>query len=75
MDGKMQGSGLTALAPFSHTSAVRGQPCVLFTWLLAFPQLLSDHSGGGRIRWVTVWGALIHMWRPEVTAAVTVLAY
>lgn len=30
------------------------------------PRLLSNHRGGGRTRWLTVWGTVIHMWGPEV---------
>ena len=43
-------------------------PVSLFTLFLAFPQLLSNHHGGGgvSIHWITVWGALIHIWRPEI---------
>ena len=26
----------------------------------------SSWGGGGRIRWITVWGSLIHIWRPEI---------
>ena len=34
---------------------------------LEFPQLLSSHHGGdGRIFWITVWGVLIHIWRPGI---------
>ena len=38
-------------------------------WLsLAFPQLLRSQSlgGSGRFHLVTVWGSLIHIWRPEI---------
>ena len=35
--------------------------------LLALPQLLSSHHGGGIIHWITVLGALINIWRPEIT--------
>ena len=31
-------------------------------------QLLSNHLGSGSISWIPVWGALIHIWRPESTA-------
>ena len=41
-------------------------PVSYFTLLLAFPQLLSNHRGGGSILWIAVWGALIHIWRPEI---------
>ena len=41
-------------------------PVSLFTLLLAFPQLLSNHYGGGSIHWMAVWGALIHTGRPEI---------
>ena len=43
-------------------------------WLfLAFPQFLSKEGGrrvkggGGCLCWITVLGALIHIWRPEIT--------
>ena len=48
-------------------------PVSLFTvrigrWLvLVFSQLLSNPSRGGSILWITVWGALIHIWKPEIT--------
>ena len=35
--------------------------------LLVFPQLLSNPSRYGSIRWITVLGALIHIWKPEIT--------
>ena len=34
--------------------------------LLVFPQLLSNPSRYGSIRWITVLGALIHIWKPEI---------
>ena len=53
------------------TSAIWGQSCFLVCLeesqmaASCIPQLLSSHHGeGGRILWVTVWGALIHIWRP-----------
>ena len=35
--------------------------------LLAFPQLLSNHHGFGSIHWITVLGALVNIWRTEIT--------
>ena len=68
MYGKMQASGLMESIPFICTSAIWGQSCSLFTFLLALFQLLSNHYGeeGGNIFWIAVWGALIHIWRPEI---------
>ena len=73
MYGKMQASRLTEFIPFIFTSAIWGQTCFLVPlqgWqitALAFPQALSSHSGvGGTISWITVWGALVHIWRPEI---------
>ena len=31
-------------------------------------QLLSHHLGSGSISWIPVWGAFIHIWRPESSA-------
>ena len=39
-----------------------GRAASLFTLLLAFSQLLSHHHRD----WISVWGAFIHIWRPEI---------
>ena len=52
--------------PHMHFSYLRPNPVSLFTLLPAFPQLLSNHCGGGSICWIAVWGALIHIQRPEI---------
>ena len=73
----MQASGLIEFIPFIRTSAIWSQIlflfCVFFFFLISHISLLplnthlfSSHCGGGRICWVTVWGALIPVWRPEV---------
>ena len=49
-----------------HFSCLGPNPVSLFILLLAFPQLLSNHRGGGSISWIAVLGALIHIWRPEI---------
>ena len=73
MYGKMQTSGLTEFIPFVCTSAVWGQSCFIRSWQIAtscIPWLLSSHYWwwvGGSIWWTAVLGALIHIWRPEIT--------
>ena len=57
-----------------HLSYLGPNPVSLFTWrsarwlLLAFPspKHLCNLCGGGGIWWIAVWGALIHIWRPEI---------
>ena len=51
---------------YMHFSYLGPNPVSLFTLLLAFPQFLSNHCGGGSICWIAVLGALIHIWRPEI---------
>ena len=60
-------TGLAESVPFTISSAVRGQPCFPAHLALASPPLLSHHRGGDGILWVAVWGALIHIWTPEIT--------
>ena len=56
----MQASGLLELIPFICTSAVLG--LILFPCsLLAFPQLLSNHRGGG------VASGGLKFWKPSFT--------
>ena len=52
----------------------QGPSCLLFTlrsgrWQLLVPRApqQSPWGWGGRICWIAVWGALVHIWRPEVT--------
>ena len=71
----MQAAGLTEFMPFICTSHIWGLSCFYFTlrsgrWLLlAFSQLYGSRRGGGSIPWITVLGALIHLWRPGITDA------
>ena len=69
----MQASGLTGFIPSTYSSAIWGQPWFpvhLMERQMAadcIPQLLSNHhAGGGSIPSITVLGALIHIWRPEI---------
>ena len=42
-------------------------PLSLFIWLLAFPSSSAVTVGGGcSTCWITIWGARIHIWRPEI---------
>ena len=72
----MQASGLTEFIPFKAPQLSGANPVSLFAlrsgkWLLlAFPQLFSYQQlsmGGGGIHWITILGALFHVWRPEIT--------
>ena len=73
MCGKMQASGLTGFNPSIRSSAIWGNPVSLFTLsssrqlLPAFPQLFSHTMEGGSIPRIKDLGALIHIWRPEIT--------
>ena len=69
MYGKMQASGLTEFTPFTCTSAIWGQSCFLVHLAACIPLApqQSPWEGGGNTPWITVWGALIHIWRPEIT--------
>ena len=68
MEGKTHASGLTQFIPFLCTSAIWGHsgflvlPCFLNS-----PSPSAITEGAGSILWITVWGALIHIWRPEIT--------
>ena len=66
MYGKMQALGLTEFIPFIGTSPSGANPIPLFTLFLASSQLLITLGDGG-IFWITVLGAFIHIWRPEIT--------
>ena len=59
---------LSSLNPFlSYASQLSGANLVsLLTFILAFPQLLSSHHGGGSIHWIAVLETLTHIWRPEI---------
>ena len=35
--------------------------------LLGFPELSANSCAGSSVCWLSVWGALIHIWRPEIT--------
>ena len=68
MYGKMQAFGLTEFIPSYAPQLSGANPVSLLTLLLAFPLNLSSYHGGvGSIWWITVLGALIHIWRPEIT--------
>ena len=62
----MQASGLLEFSPFMWTSAVWGPSSFLVHVASCSPQLLSSYCGGDTICWITVWGARIHFWRPEI---------
>ena len=47
-----------------HLSYLRPK---LFSYLLAFPQLFSNQWWRVSICWITVLGALIRIWRPEIS--------
>ena len=51
----------------------QASPVFLFTLLPAFPQLLSNQLGGGRAQKIAVLGALIHIWRPEISGGCNIL--
>ena len=34
--------------------------------LLGFPELSANSCAGSSVCWLSVWGALIHIWRPEI---------
>ena len=53
-----------------HLSYLGPNLVSFFTLSLAFPQLFSYQQlsmGGGGIHWITILGALFHVWRPEIT--------
>jgi len=71
----MQASGVTEFIPFICTSAISGQPCFLVhlkEWQMAIsciplaPQQSLWRVRGNSIHCVTVLGAVIHIWRPEI---------
>ena len=71
----MQASGVTEFIPFICTSAIFGQPCFLVhlkEWQMAIsciplaPQQSLWRVRGNSIHCVTVLGAVIHIWRPEI---------
>ena len=79
MYGKMQASGPTKFIPFKCTSATWGW--ILFLvhlkegrcLLLAFlPQprapLCGEAASAGSQALCSIWGALVHLWRPEIIA-------
>ena len=64
---------LGSLNSFLSYASLGSNPVSQFTirsgrcLLLNFPQLLRNHLGGmGSICWITVLGALIYIWRPEI---------
>ena len=67
----LQDTGLPCPSPTpgSYSTAIWGPSCFLFTLLFAFPQLLSNHHWSGSIYWIAVCGALIHIWRSEITGS------
>ena len=65
----MHGKPLGSLSsPLSHAPQLPGpNPVSLLTLLLASPSSSAITTGVGSTHWITVWGALIHIWRPEIT--------
>ena len=61
--GKMQAPRLTY---FICISAIWGESCFLAQLASCIPKLLSHHLRGGSSCRIAVWGALIHIWRPEI---------
>ena len=64
----MHGKPLGSLSsPLSHAPQLPGpNPVSLLTLLLASPSSSAITTGVGSTHWITVWGALIHIWRPEI---------
>ena len=64
----MHTSGLTEFIPFICTSAICGQSLFLVHLFSCIPSSFSAvTTGSGNIPWIQVLGALIHIWRPEIT--------
>ena len=69
----MHASGLTEFIPSICTSAIWGQSCFLDhlkEWRICYlhsPSSSAITMRGGSIHWIPVLGALIHIWRPEIT--------
>ena len=61
--GKMQASVLTKFIPFICTSSIWGQSC---SPCFLHPPAPQQTIVGGSIPWITVLGALIHIWMPEI---------
>ena len=59
---------LSSLKSFlSHAPQLSGANLVsLFTLFLHSPSSSEITLGSGSIPWIPVWGALIHIWRPEI---------
>ena len=52
---------------FSYAPQLSGaSPLSLFTLLLASPSSSAITVRGSSIHWIAVWGAFIHIWRPEI---------
>ena len=60
-------SGLTEFIPFIAPQLSGANPVSSFPLLLAFPQLRSSHRVAVAASARSVFGALIHIWRPEIT--------
>ena len=60
-------SGLTEFSPFIAPQLSGANPVSSFPLLLAFPQLRSSHRVAVAASARSVFGALIHIWRPEIT--------
>ena len=68
--GKMQASGLTEFIPFKCNSDIWDQSSFLVhpaSCIFTVPQRWGCWAGDGSIHWITVLGALIHIWRPEIS--------
>ena len=66
----MQASGITEFIPSIDTSAIWGQSCFLVHLASCITPALQQSPGlaaGSSILWITIWGAFIHIWRPEIT--------
>ena len=68
MYGKTKASGLTEFSPFIFTSAIWGHSCFLVHLASCIPPAPQQSSwrvaasDGSQF-----WGALIHIWKPEIT--------
>ena len=71
----MLASGLTEFIPFICTSAIWANLVSLFTFLLAFPQLLSSHCGVAAATGSQYWEPLFTSGAQESLMAVTFLIY
>ena len=67
---KWSRSGLTEFIPFMCNSDIWGKSCFLVhpaSWHFHSSSAITMLGGVGSIPWITVLGALIHIWRPEIS--------